>query len=307
MVNINGNEASVVDIKVIKQLESLGFVLNDTLLYQHSYSVPEHLQQVINKKYITPDITLIDAYSKEIIAIIENKLEDEKKAFGQLLIGRQVLKPRFLYAVSESRILFLDTTWKGLDEEFKPVNAFLTYDEMCEKINQEKAMRANKPIEVDATIAGGYDSNINKERYYQLDCINTLVEKFRSGKQKMLVHMATGLGKTRTMVAFTKAMLDSALCKRILFVVDRRILAKQALEEGFALISPRYYNADWIKTSNFKLKTNIPVHIVVIDTLEIIFKQIPNNFYDLIIVDDEGVIIGTNQKKPSKIKGLQMI
>ena len=42
------------------------------------------------------------------------------------------------------------------------------------------------------------------------------------------------------------------------FVVDRRILAKQALEEGFALISPKYYNADWIKTSNYKLKTNIP-------------------------------------------------
>ena len=37
MANINGNEASVVDIKVIKQLETLGFVLNDTLLYQHSY------------------------------------------------------------------------------------------------------------------------------------------------------------------------------------------------------------------------------------------------------------------------------
>lgn len=296
MANINGNEASVIDIKVIKQLESLGFVLNDTLLYQHSYSVPEHLQQEIGKKHITPDITLVDAYSKEVIAIIENKLEDEKKALGQLLIGRQVLKPRFLYAVSENRMLFLDTTWKGLDEEFKPVQSFLSYDEMCEKINQEKNMRANKPIEIDTTIAGGYDPNINKERYYQLDCINTLAEKFKSGKQKMLVHMATGLGKTRTMVAFTKAMLDSTLCKRILFVVDRRILAKQALEEGFALISPKYYNADWIKTSNFKLKTNIPIHIVVIDTLEMLFKQIPNNFYDLIIVDECHRSISVNRK-----------
>ena len=296
MANINGNEASVVDIKVIKQLETLGFVLNDTLLYQHSYSVPEHLQQEIGKKHITPDITLVDAYSKEVIAIIENKLEDEKKALGQLFIGIQVLKPRFLYAVSENRMLFLDTTWKGLDEEFKPVQSFLSYDEMCEKINQEKNMRATKPIEIDTTIAGGYDPNINKERYYQLDCINTLAEKFKSGKQKMLVHMATGLGKTRTMVAFTKAMLDSTLCKRILFVVDRRILAKQALEEGFALISPKYYNADWIKTSNFKLKTNIPIHIVVIDTLEMLFKQIPNNFYDLIIVDECHRSISVNRK-----------
>ena len=106
MANINGNEASVVDLKVIKQLEKLGFVLNDTLLYQHSYSIPAHLQADIGKKYITPDITLVDAYSKEVIAIIENKLSDEKKALGQLLIGRQVLKPRFLYAVSEENVIF---------------------------------------------------------------------------------------------------------------------------------------------------------------------------------------------------------
>ncbi|MGD9677060.1 MAG: DEAD/DEAH box helicase family protein [Vulcanibacillus sp.] len=296
MADINGNEASVVDIKVIKQLEKLGFVLNDTLLYQHSYSIPAHLQVDVGKKYITPDITLIDAYSKEVIAIIENKLSDEKKALGQLLIGRQVLKPRFLYAVSEDRMLFLDITWQGLEDEFKPVNEFMSYDDMMDKINQEKAMRSTKPIEIDTSIAGGYDLNINKERYYQLDCINTLIEKFKDGKQKVLVHMATGLGKTRTMVAFTKAMLDSSFCKRVLFVVDRRLLAKQALEDGYALISPKYYNADWIKTSNFKLKTNIPIHIVVIDTLEIIFQKIPSNFYDLIIVDECHRSISVNRK-----------
>ncbi len=296
MANINGNEASVVDLKVIKQLEKLGFVLNDTLLYQHSYSIPAHLQADIGKKYITPDITLVDAYSKEVIAIIENKLSDEKKALGQLLIGRQVLKPRFLYAVSEDRMLFLDTTWQGLDDEFKPVSEFMSYDEMIDKINQEKVRRSSKPIEIDTTIAGGYDPNINKVRYYQTECINTLINKLRDGKQKMLVHMATGLGKTRTMVALTKALLDSSLCKRILFVVDRRILAKQALEEGFALISPKYYNADWIKTSNYKLKTNIPIHIVVIDTLEIIFDKIPSSFYDLIIVDECHRSISVNRK-----------
>ena len=173
---------------------------------------------------------------------------------------------------------------------------FMSYDEMIDKINQEKVRRSSKPIEIDTTIAGGYDPNINKVRYYQTECINTLINKLRDGKQKMLVHMATGLGKTRTMVALTKALLDSSLCKRILFVVDRRILAKQALEEGFALISPKYYNADWIKTSNYKLKTNIPIHIVVIDTLEIIFDKIPSSFYDLIIVDECHRSISVNRK-----------
>ena len=61
----------------------------------------------------------------------------------------------------------------------------------------------------------------------------------------MLVHMATGLGKTRTMVAFAKALLDHALAKRVLFVVDRRTLARQAINKGFRLLAPTY-NSHWI-------------------------------------------------------------
>jgi len=59
---------------------------------------------------------------------------------------------------------------------------------------------------IDKGIAGGINPSHGKETYYQTECIQTLIQKFKEGKQKMLVHMATGLGKTRTMVAFTKAL-----------------------------------------------------------------------------------------------------
>ncbi|MBM4055622.1 MAG: hypothetical protein FJ264_13370 [Planctomycetes bacterium] len=52
-----------------------------------------------------------------------------------------------------------------------------------------------------------------------------MIKLYREGKQKMLVHMATGLGKTRTMVAFVKALLEYNMAKRVLFVVDRIMLA----------------------------------------------------------------------------------
>ena len=46
------------------------------------------------------------------------------------------------------------------------------------------------------------------DTYYQTECIQTLIQKFREKKHNMLVHMAKGLGKTRTMVAFVKALLE---------------------------------------------------------------------------------------------------
>ncbi|OOP55593.1 MAG: hypothetical protein AYP45_13865 [Candidatus Brocadia carolinensis] len=75
------------------------------------------------------------------------------------------------------------------------------------------------------------------------------MQKFREGEQKMLVHMATGLGKTRTMVVFIKAILEYNMARRVLFVVDRIMLADQALHDGFSLIS-KEFSAVRITSSN---------------------------------------------------------
>ena len=169
--------------------------------------------------------------------------------------------------------------------EYKRVNNFMSYEEMKIKLEQERHAKSQSEIEIDTSIAGGYDSDIDKVRYYQLDCIKTIIEKFKVGKQKMLIHMATGLGKTRTTVALVKALISHGLVKKVLFVVDRRALAKQALNDGFSLISGDYKSA-WIKTYNYKQNKHKDIHIVVIDTLELIFDAIPSNYYDLIIVDE---------------------
>ena len=111
----------------------------------------------------------------------------------------------------------------------------------------------------------------------------------------MLVHMATGLGKTRTMVAFTKALLEYNMAKRVLFVVDRVMLAEQAINDGFSLIS-KEYSAVCITSGNYKQYKNTQIHVVVIDTLENIYQNIPSTFYDIIIVDECHRSININRK-----------
>lgn len=281
------NEATSTDIRIINLLQAMGWRAGDTLLYQQEYKLtPEQQQQFPGIKSIKPDIVLQDL-NGDVLAVIENKLSDEKKALQKLrMVYSAILKPRFLYACSVERILFYDNAWRGLEAgEFRQVTSFMRLEDMKLKIEQQRKIVSNREITIDVNIAGGYDPTVGKERYYQLQCIRTLIDNYKAGKQKMLVHMATGLGKTRTAVAFVKALLSHGLAKRILFVVDRRMLAKQAVDKGFSLIS-KDFPSTWITTSNFKTHKHVSIHVVVIDTLEMIYSDIPSTFYDLIIVDE---------------------
>jgi len=292
------NEATSTDLPIIQKLvNEYGWKVGDTLLYQQIYDIPENLKKDYSTlKNIRPDIVLQDM-NGDVLAVIENNLDKENKDLLKLrTIVTQLLKPRFLYACSAERILFYDNAWRGLEAgEFKQVTTFMSLEEMKLKIEQQKKIASNKEITIDTTIAGGYDPTVGKERYYQLQCIRTIIENYKAGKQKMLIHMATGLGKTRTAVALVKALLSSGLTKRILFVVDRRMLAKQSVDDGFSLIS-REYTSSWITTSNFRTRKNASIHVVVIDTLELIHSDLPSNFYDLIIVDECHRSINVNRK-----------
>ena len=300
---IFSNEASEVDLRVYDQLKELNWNLGDTLLYQPNYALTEDEQkQFPGSKFIKPDFVLQDLQMSPI-AVIENKLDDPKKAVAKLRLKYStVLRPRFLYACAlgtdgkSLAILYYDMMWRGVDAgEFKKIENFMSLEDMKRLVDQHKQRQREQEITIDTNIAGGYDASIGKDRYYHGECIRTLLDSYRNGKTKMLVHMATGLGKTRMAVALVKALFQYELAKKVLFVVDRRFLARQAIQKGFSLISPTY-NTSWITSGNFKVHKNKDIHVVVIDTLEILFNKIPSNYYDLIIVDECHRSITVNRK-----------
>jgi type I restriction enzyme R subunit len=66
-------------------------------------------------------------------------------------------------------------------------------------------------------------------RPYQKDAIEATEQALSSGKRTMLLAMATGTGKTVVAISLIHRLLKSGLAKRILFLVDRRALAAQAV------------------------------------------------------------------------------
>ncbi|MGI8923354.1 MAG: DEAD/DEAH box helicase family protein [Fimbriimonadales bacterium] len=75
-------------------------------------------------------------------------------------------------------------------------------------------------------------------RPYQVEAVQSVEDAIRERRRKMLVAMATGTGKTRTTVALIYHLMRCGLAKRVLFLVDRRALAAQAMQEFSSYQTP---------------------------------------------------------------------
>lgn len=88
---------------------------------------------------------------------------------------------------------------------------------------------------VDKQIAG---------RYYQEEAIQKVCESFSvKNRRKALLVMATGSGKTRTVIALVKVLLEHGWIKNVLFLADRNSLVTQA-KRSFTNLLPDLSNTN---------------------------------------------------------------
>jgi len=121
-------------------------------------------------------------------------------------------------------------------------------------------------------------------RPYQLECICKADEALISGRRRMLFEMATGTGKTLTIAMLMKRWFQAAVISRVLFLVDRIELAKQAKETFDD------YLRNWPAVILYGGKRSLEGQIVV-GTLDTIAGQLgPNGFghayFDLVVTDE---------------------
>ncbi len=119
---------------------------------------------------------------------------------------------------------------------------------------------------------------------YQLKCLKKADQALVSGRRRMLFEMATGTGKTLTIAMLMKRWFQAAVISRVLFLVDRIELAKQAKETFDD------YLRDWPAAILYGGKRSLEGQIVV-GTLDTIAGQLgPNGFghayFDLVVTDE---------------------
>lgn len=109
-----------------------------------------------------------------------------------------------------------------IDNQYPERNVAAIYSKRdLEKLFNLQTMRTSlNHISVDKKIAG---------RYYQEGAIRAVCDSFdRRNRRKALLVMATGSGKTRTVIALCKILLNAGWVKNILFLADRNSLITQA-------------------------------------------------------------------------------
>lgn len=174
--------------------------------------------------------------------------------------------------------------WFWDDSVYPPrlVQGFHTRDEMQRIIDRRTLASSLANMEIDSSIAG-------KGRPYQVQAIRSVCEQFEQHRQhKTLLVMATGTGKTRTVIALVDVLMRAGWVKNVLFLADRNALVSQAKKE-FGKLLPKV-SAEILSGGTRELKGR--VQLATYPTMMNILGEPADRrlfgigHFDLVIVDE---------------------
>ncbi|MEI6535239.1 MAG: DEAD/DEAH box helicase family protein, partial [Verrucomicrobiaceae bacterium] len=168
----------------------------------------------------------------------------------------------------------------------RPVSGFYKKDELL-LLHQRRASRKKlNEVDVDDKIV---------ERFYQSRAIRRVGEHFeRDHQRKALLVMATGSGKTRTVIALIDQLMRANWCKRVLFLADRIALVKQA-HGAFKAHLPSAPSANLLERHDPKKNdhsaarvclSTYPTMMNLIDEMKDGAKRFGPGHFDLIVIDE---------------------
>ena len=133
-------------------------------------------------------------------------------------------------------------------------------------------------------------------RYYQIEAIQAVEKAIVEGKREILLSMATGTGKTRTILGMLYRFLKAKRFRRVLFLVDRTALGEQALDTfkevrlEKLMTLDKIYNIKELEDKEFDSETRVQIATVQSLVQRILYHEgdtMPAvSDYDLIIIDE---------------------
>lgn len=176
--------------------------------------------------------------------------------------------------------------WDDENCPSRAVYGFLKKDELELWRQRKTTRRSLSTTSIDSEIV---------ERYYQSHAIRRVGEVFEKERQrKVLLVMATGSGKTRTVIALIDQLMRANWCKRVLFLADRVALVRQA-HGNFKTHLPSAPSANLIhahdpKTNNHHAArvclSTYPTMMNLIDEMESGQRRFGPGHFDLIVIDE---------------------
>lgn len=273
------NEAQTRTKLIDGELIECGWNISDItkVIQEYEIKLDDSLPPFFDKTKRYVDYALLNK-TNHIIAIVEAKRDSKSvesaktqaEYYAKRIKNTQGFAP-FVYITNGFEIEFWDT-------ENYPIRTVLSYHSVDDLEAYRK--RNDKHIKLSSEL-------LNKDiagRYYQTNAITKSLETLSAKHRSILWVMATGTGKTRTVISFVDVLLRQGFIKRVLFLADRRELANQAMD-NFKEHLPNQAK-ERIETGSFEKNKNL--YVSTYQTMMSLVKKIDisQGFFDLIIADE---------------------
>lgn len=222
------------------------------------------------------------------IAVVEAKDNNHSVGAGmqQALEYAEALDLPFAYSSNGDAFLEHDRTGAGgtVEREIS-MDEFPTPADLWKRL---MAVKGYSSRQESITTQDYYDDGARKPpRYYQVVAVNRVIDAIARGMNRVLLVMATGTGKTYTAFQIIWRLWKSGAKKRILFLVDRNILADQTKTNDF-----KPFGAAMTKITNRTADKAFEIYLALYQAVtgteeeQNIYAQFSPDFFDLVVVDE---------------------
>ena len=315
------NEAQTRFNKIDPKLRDAGWGIvpgSKILVEQSAYIAPGRITTTGHKNPKKADYIL--EYKGQKLAVIEAKSDEKDVAEGvdQAKLYADALKIRYTYSSNGDEIWFIDMGIKNNKGEYiipskeHDIDNFPSPQDLWQMTFPEENPWRDKFNLCALNRSGG-----RQPRYYQEIAIKNVLEAVAKQRNRILLTMATGTGKTYTAFQICWKLTQTKWntkgverAPRILFIADRNILANQAIndfdqfpEDAMCRVTPKE-----LKKNNYKVPTARNLYFTIFQTMmtspnaqkaeeqgitlpegaddQPYYMQYERDFFDFIIIDE---------------------
>lgn len=227
------------------------------------------------------------------IAIVEAKDANHTVAHGLQQAKEYAQMMDVPFAFSSNGQGYQEYDFLTGKERSLPINQFPTKEELYARFVSESnggsGLTDSEMKVIDQPFCTGQD--IFPPRYYQRNAVNRTVNSVAQGKNRLLLVMATGTGKTYTAFQIVYRLLKAGLVKKVLYLADRNVLVDQSIQQDFKPLNKTIHKVSYQKDKG-PGNTAYEVYFALYQQLigqggkqqyKELFKP---EFFDMVIVDE---------------------
>ena len=229
------------------------------------------------------------------IAIVEAKDANHSVSFGLQQAKEYAKMMDVPFAYSSNGLGFQEYDFLTGKERALGMDEFPTKEDLYARyfaeVNDGQGVTDEEMKVIEQPYCTGQD--IFPPRYYQRNAVNRTVNAVAQGRNRLLLVMATGTGKTYTAFQIVYRLLKAGLVKKVLYLADRNVLVDQSIEQDFKPLSSTIHKVEY--QNDIKTKGSVTAYEVYFALYQQLIGQggkqnykelFKPEFFDLVIVDE---------------------